>query len=356
MAAQAALKKEAKAPDRFSRIREILLSEPVYLCPERALLITEYFKHHDNKKEPMVIRKAKAFRYLLKNKSVKVFPDELIVGNMGARRKSAVIQPELAGVFMCEELLWIDRRKTTPHPISWADRSRLLTRVIPYWLPRNMAVKAFRKNLTQFARYIPEQLKATYYLINEAGGIGHFLPNYEKMIQLGIDGYLALMKGRKSNLAKAAAIACEGLADFTRRLGNEATRQADSEKDSARSRELRKIADICRKVPQNPAETFHEALQSLWLTHMGVCLEGLNSAVSFGRVDQFCIPITKKILPKDGSRRRKPLNCSFVFRRKPPSTYSCCPSEPASTMADIWWPRLPLSAAWTKTAGTRSMI
>src|SRR5512137_2468615 len=95
-----------KTPERFLRIKEALLSQPVSLCPERALLVTEYFKKYDNPKEPMVIRKANALCYVLMNKSVKIFKDELIVCNMGSRRKSALIQPELAGVFMCEELLW----------------------------------------------------------------------------------------------------------------------------------------------------------------------------------------------------------------------------------------------------------
>jgi formate C-acetyltransferase len=294
MKQQAILKPMTQAPERFYRIRDRLLKEPVWLCPERALLITDYFKHRDDKKEPMVVRKAKALRHLLTHKSVAIWPDEMIVGNMGTARKSAIIQPELAGVFMCEELLWIDKRKTTPHPISWADRSKLLTQVVQYWLPRNMVLKSFGKNLLGFSRYAAEQLNATYYLINEAGGIGHFLPNYEKIIQIGIDGYLEAIKGRNGDLHRAARIACEGLLNFARRVGDEADHQAGLEKDPVRSEELKKIVDVCRKVPQKPAETFHEALQSLWFAHMGVCLEGLNSAVSFGRVDQYLYPYYKK--------------------------------------------------------------
>jgi len=41
------LKVSEKVPDRFTRIRDLLMSEPVWLCPERALLITEFFKKHD---------------------------------------------------------------------------------------------------------------------------------------------------------------------------------------------------------------------------------------------------------------------------------------------------------------------
>lgn len=279
---------------RFDRIRNELMRLPVHLCPERALLITEYFRNHDDKTEPMVIRKAKAFRYLLENKSVRIWPDERIVGNMGTERKSAIIQPELAGVFMCEELHRIEKRKTTPHTISRADRSRLMFKVIPYWLTRNMTFRAFRKHLLQFMRYVPEQLNATYYLINEAGGIGHFLPNYEKITRIGMNGYLDSIAGSRGDLHEAARIVCSGMDRLAERFAQAADAGASAETDPVRAEELRRIAAVCRRVPYEPAATFHEALQSLWFAHMGVCLEGLNSAVSFGRIDQYLYPFYEK--------------------------------------------------------------
>lgn len=284
------LRTVGEPPERFARIREALMSQPIHLCPERALLVTEFFKHHDDKKEPMVIRKAKALRYLLMRKTACIWPDELVVGNVGTFRKSAIIQPELAGVYMCEELPWIDRRKTAPHPISWMDRYRLIRSVIPYWLFRNMIFKAFKGHRARFPGYMLEQLSATYYLINEVGGIGHFLPNYEKMIRLGLEGYLKLLKPGNGHLHRAAEIVCEGLADFSGRLSMKAMEMSVLEKDPVRAGELQKIARVCENVPLHPAKTFHEALQSLWITHLTVCLEGLNSAVSFGRVDQYLYP------------------------------------------------------------------
>ena len=76
---------QREATERFLRIKDELLSGPVHLCPERALLITEYFKRYDIKKDPMVVRKAKALRYLLQRKSIRIWPDELIVGNVGTK-------------------------------------------------------------------------------------------------------------------------------------------------------------------------------------------------------------------------------------------------------------------------------
>ncbi|MCJ7520791.1 MAG: formate acetyltransferase, partial [Dehalococcoidia bacterium] len=307
---------ERAGSERFKRIKQELISSPVYLCPERAYLITDYFKHHDDSRETMLIRKAKALRYLLRNKSVRIYPDELIAGNMGSHRISALIQPELSGVFMGTDMLWIGRRKTTPLRIAWRDRLKLLLRVFPYWLLRNMPLKAFFPRVRLFLRYALEQLDATYYLINEAGGIGHFLPNYEKMLKLGVEGYLETMEGKDEDLHRAVRIACEGLVEYSERLAQEAERLAAGERDSGRAAELKEIARICRKVPRSAAETFHEALQSLWLTHMAVNLEGLNSAISFGRMDQYLYPYYKHDLEEGRITRERARELLLCFSAK----------------------------------------
>jgi pyruvate formate-lyase/glycerol dehydratase family glycyl radical enzyme len=278
-----------KQSERYQRIKSELLCTPVYLCPERALLVTEYFRKHDDASLAVSVRKARALRYVLSNKSVHIYPDELIVGNVGSKRISAITQPELAGLFMSEDLLWIDKRKTTPLRISWPDRLRLIFKVMPYWVTRNMNIRAF-KDRRHLLRYVREQLSPAYYLINEAGGIGHFLPNYEKMLDRGIAGYLESMRGMEGDLYEAARIACEGVVTFASHLAERAEALAPDESDAGRRAELCEIARICRKVPAQAPETLHEALQALWLTHLAVNLESLNSAVSFGRVDQYLYP------------------------------------------------------------------
>ncbi len=263
----------------------------MHLCPERACLITEFYKKHDSATDPMIVRKAKAFRYLMNNKSTTIFPDELIAGNMGSHRKSALIQPELSGVIaMITDLLRIGSRGTNPMRISRRDRLKLFTRVVPYWIPRNLAFRAFFPHIGRFLRYAAEQINAKYYLINEAGGIGHFLPNYEKILRIGIRGYIEELGKGGTDFHQAATIACEAVVAFSRRLAAEAGRLAEQEHEETRRTELKDIQRICTKVPWGPAETFHEALQSLWLAHMGVCLESINSAISFGRMDQYLYP------------------------------------------------------------------
>jgi formate C-acetyltransferase len=283
-----------KRSRRFGRIKAELLSAPVHLCLERAELITTFFRRFNDRKDPVIIQKAKALRYLLQHKSVRIFADELIAGNVGRHRKSALIQPELSGLFGCQEILWIDKRKTTPFQMPWKERWALIFNILPYWVFRNMIFRAFYPRIRQFLRFALDQLNAACYLINEAGGIGHFLPDYPKMINQGLDGYLKSIEGKSEDLPAAARIACEGLVDFAERLAHEAERVAALEADPKRSAELQSIARICRKVPRQPAETLHEALQALWLTHLAVCLESINSAVSFGRMDQYLYPFYRR--------------------------------------------------------------
>jgi pyruvate formate-lyase/glycerol dehydratase family glycyl radical enzyme len=316
MSIQAADAEKNDSQSRFDRIKKELLTKPVELCPERALLITEYFKKHDNKKEPMIIRKAKALRYLLQNKSATIFDDELIVGNIGSKRKSVIIQPELAGAVMSEELLWMGGRKTNPYSVPWRDKLKLLVKVLPYWLTRNMVSRAFGWYNPKLSRYVLDQLDASFYLINESGGIGHFLPGYDRMITQGIRGYMVTIDEKGSDLHAAALIACEGLADYAGRLAGEAGRLAASETDPVRKQELLEIARICTKVPQEPAETLQEALQSLWLTHMAVCLEGINSAVSFGRIDQYLYPFYRADIEAGRIDRDRALELLLCFSAK----------------------------------------
>ena len=136
------LKANTSVP-RFERIKTALQAEPVHLCPERAELITNYFRRHNEPSLPKVIQKARALRHLLNNKSARIFDDELIVGNVGRFRKSAIIQPELSGVFGCQDILRIDKRATTPLKMPWRQRLRLIMQTLPYWLLRNMVFRSF---------------------------------------------------------------------------------------------------------------------------------------------------------------------------------------------------------------------
>lgn len=133
--------------------------------------------------------------------------------------------------------------------------------------------------------------------IGNCGAVpGHLIPDYPKVLRHGFEGVLAEIDDEiakepdtgKRHTLESFAITVRGALALSERYADEADRQAVSAAPE-RARELREIAEICRKVPRRPASTFHEALQSLWFTHMLIqtCESYPGAGTSFGRFDQY---------------------------------------------------------------------
>lgn len=136
--------------------------------------------------------------------------------------------------------------------------------------------------------------------IGNCGAVpGHLIPDYAKVLRMGFRGISEViareMEGERDTEARAVLRSFRIAVEATRRLAEryaiEARRLA-AESDSQRAEELLEIARICQKVPWEPPETFHEALQALWLTHMLVLVSESypGAGVSFGRFDQYMHP------------------------------------------------------------------
>jgi pyruvate formate-lyase/glycerol dehydratase family glycyl radical enzyme len=90
---------------------------------------------------------------------------------------------------------------------------------------------------------------------------------------------------------KSAIIVCEAAIHHARRYAALARKMADSETKEDRKAELLQIADGCEYVPENPARTFQEALQSMAI--MGVCKNyehPMHNHPQWGRGDQYLYP------------------------------------------------------------------
>lgn len=136
--------------------------------------------------------------------------------------------------------------------------------------------------------------------IGNCGAVpGHLIPDYPKVLRGGFKGIAQEIRrelaAEKDNEKRATLgaflISCEATREFAARYAMETERQAKTASPD-RAGELREIARICLKAPWEPAETFHEALQSLWFTHMLVlvCESYPGAGTSFGRFDQYLWP------------------------------------------------------------------
>jgi len=183
-----------------------------------------------------------------------------------------------------------------------------------------------RSEARQFARMEKSFLKDVQRLnrlgVGNCGAVpGHLIPDYPRILRLGFRAIQAEADGiahdpastpQQQGLARAISLCADGARALADRYATEAERLATQESDpvrdktlgvsenpkgfrAAREAELEEMARMCRKVPWEPAETFPEALQSLWFTHMLVLVAESypGPGVSPGRVDQYLYPYYK---------------------------------------------------------------
>lgn len=258
------------------------------LGAERAIHYTEFYKSSRN--PSAAIQKAKALAYHLAHRSIQIFDGEMIVGHHTEHRIGAICYAELAGVVMLEDIFRFETRPTNPLYIDPISKRKLLLSVIPYWLPRNLAAKAFP--ITKVVKNVREQLRADQFIIPETGGIAHFVPDYADILTHGTNGLRSrveavlqrpnLSKGQRDQLA-ANLIALDSIEQF-----------ADRYLALAKQIGRMDVVEILERVPRRPASNLHEALQMIWLFQLTIQVESLDQGISLGRLDQFLYPLYQK--------------------------------------------------------------
>jgi pyruvate formate-lyase/glycerol dehydratase family glycyl radical enzyme len=288
--------------DRIMRLKRQVQEYERGICTERALLWTDYFKKRKNRKKPVIVQMGEALRHVLMNKSVIIYPDELIVGNYTSKRVGGIIYPESHGLVVLLDLLKFPGRAVNPLRVSRKEQLKLAM-MMPFWQNRFIIAKAF-PNVFKRIRYSLEQLQAKDYFINEVGGLAHLTPDHAKLMALGTDAIKKEIEDlRKRNtdpekdaFYQAVLISAEALALFGERYADCAESLAAAESDKARRAELLNVAAVCRNVPRHGAKTFREALQSLFFLHIAIFQESMGETVCPGRVDQLLYPYYQRDL------------------------------------------------------------
>ena len=206
--------RRTKPSDRIKRLRAKTLTNPPG-CWEVGLHGAESWRATVG--EPWwVVRRGMRAAHVLRNLEIVIDPDDLLVGRYTHRAPTAeeFERLEVGGKFMAAQ------------PVAW-------------------------------------------------GQAGHMQPDFDELLTHGCRGLQARIDGLSSDLDpaapessrrlafyRAARAALDGLCDFAERHAEEAERLAGECSDPGRAEELREIAAVCRRVPAEPASTFHEALQA----------------------------------------------------------------------------------------------
>ena len=153
---------------------------------------------------------------------------------------------------------------------------------------------------------------------------GHIIPDYKTALEEGLSGrvkyFESLKEGTRSpehrKFIDALIETLKAGKDLASRYADEARAEAETTSGQKRD-ELLEIARICDKVPWEPPETFHEALQALWFIHMLVMIQESypGPGLSPGRIDQYLYPYYAKDIESgklDRVQAKELLECFWI--------------------------------------------
>ncbi|MBQ8144158.1 MAG: formate C-acetyltransferase/glycerol dehydratase family glycyl radical enzyme [Butyricicoccus sp.] len=287
---------------RIDRLKRRVLDTRPEMDLENAVLLTLGFQESEG--EPFVVQKAHAFRKQCMEKTVKIWDDELIVGNSGSKQRGGLLCADTCWSVLDDELDTISDREYDPFYLTPEDRKNFLEIIKPYWKGRS----TFEKWLVQ----IPEEAKilrdcGVLYINRKAvRGWGETTAGYSLIINEGIDGIRRRIEKVRETLditkpghyqkltyLKALSMSAEGIVALSKRYAAEARRLAEQEADEMRKAELLQIAETCEWVPEHPARTFREAIQSFYFYQTCIIMEQNAASYNPGRMDQYLYPYYK---------------------------------------------------------------
>lgn len=301
---------------RLDRMLRGFRDKPPFASLERAKLFTESFKQTEGL--PIVFRWAKALEHTLKNISIYIQPDELIVGRIGPSGRYGIIYPELQGSYLENAIKELPNQTKTPFSLSEDDIAIIRDELLPYWRGKSFLeiYSQFLPQATRKLMFKDDDIYTASFLLTQSNTIRHSLQwclDYKKVLENGFNGIKEDAQKRINSLDvysednnyekiifyKSVIIVCEAVVVYSKRYAQLAKEMAEKETNPKRSKELQEISKICEKVPGNPASSFREAIQSQWFTQLVSRLECLiGGIIGNGRIDQYLYPYYKKDIDK----------------------------------------------------------
>ena len=300
--------------ERIKRLRQNAIITPE-ICLERAR--TEMKVYEQYKDEPRIIQRARFIETFLREKTVKIWDDELIVGSFNSKlRGSTIIGTDYA---------WLEKELDDPvkdpqirpfdrHIIHPEERKELREVILPYFHGKTIFDDNVQKVDDELKEKAFPSLSSCPDIPNNAessmrGDVGHQMANYEKVLHKGLKGIRAEVEynlaqvdqiydhysvKEKKEFYKAVLISIDAAIAFAKRYADLAREMAAKEANPKRKKELERIAKVCDQVPANPARDWWEAVQSVWMIHVLISSELAFLVHCFGRFDQYMYPFYKK--------------------------------------------------------------
>ena len=278
--------RQLESSDRIARLKEEMLNEPRFATIEQARIVTNSYKTTEG--EPRCIRRAKALYDSLTKITIRIEPDELIVGNRTPGVRGGVVFPETGASWVDREFETLPTRPQDKFQVRREDIEEFRNEILPYWKGRSLEDQV-RAAVGEKVDRIEKVVK-----INQKDhSQGHICPNTKEWLEKGPEGiraeaaaHMEKAEGRRREFYRSVVIAMEGACAFIERyavLAGELYEKTGKEN-------LKEIARICRKCAKQPPESFQEGMQMVWFLYVILQMEGNASSFSPGRLDQYMYP------------------------------------------------------------------
>ena len=289
---------EIPATARIEKLKSNLLAARPQIETERAQILTESYKATEDL--PIAERRGKAFAKICREIPITIREHELIVGSTTKQSRSCQVFPEYSFEWLEDEFDTVATRSADPFYISEESKA-ILHDVYKYWKGKTTSdlAKSYMSD---------EALTAIEHNIFTVGnyfynGIGHVNVDYALVLEIGFGGIIKKTKDQiaklkfcdpqyatKKSFLNSVVESLEGAIDYAKRYAALAEQSAITCSDPVRKAELLKIAENCKNVPENGANSFYEACQSFWFVQMLLQTESSGHSISPGRFDQYMYP------------------------------------------------------------------
>jgi formate C-acetyltransferase len=287
--------------ERIERLRQNYVNSKPSICYERAKIYTDSHKRTEG--QPVILRRAQAFSDFCSEFEIKIFPDELIIGTAGKFRRTGILTPEYSWRWVDKEMDTFASRPQDPYQMTDEQRSVVRSDIFPYWEGKSLE--------EHFLSLLPEETARiavdTGIIDNDSKwrqAVGEITPDYEGLLfKVGYRGVLQQAEEKlaeldylsddnidKINFYQATILTAKAIMTLANRYAGLAEQMAQQESDSQRQAELLDIARVCKRVPEHPPETFHEAMQFVWFVQLGGIITENPLALNPGRFDQYMYP------------------------------------------------------------------
>ncbi len=296
--------------NRIQILKDKMLSQPRYVSIEQALIITRTYKEHEGESAQM--KRAYALYNALNELEIGIEPEELIVGNRTKGVRYGVVFPESGISWVDQELETIDSRPQDRFQVRPEDIETFRKEILPYWKGKSLE-DVLRKRAGDQIDAISKVVK-----INQKDHAqGHICPNVAEWLQKGPQGlkeeasqHLKNCTEEQKDFYRSIVLIMEGVQEFMMRYHDLLMKEADTSPEHAAT--MKQVAEICANLSKRPAQTFHEAVQSMWFLFVILHMESNASSFSPGRLDKTLYPYYKEELLINDQEALEIIECLWL--------------------------------------------